>query len=60
MSTHKRLLWIRRTVVEGLAVDGSSLLELLLHRVGHHFLADANGVSQVDWTVIIILSPSSI
>ena len=48
----RRVYW---TVIEGLAVYGAPLLELLLHLIRYHLLAEAY-LSKLNRTVIVVLS----
>jgi len=47
------LLRVRRTVEEGLAVNGSTVFELLFHLIGHHLLAKSNLV-RLHWTMVVV------
>ena len=52
---HKLLLRrVHWTVIEGLAVYGAPLLELLLHLIGNHLLTEPN-LAQVHGTVVVFL-----
>jgi len=53
---HEVLVGCRvRTVEKGLAVDGTSLLELLLQLVGYHLLAETH-LAQVDRAVKVLFA----
>ena len=53
---HKLLLGrVHWTVIEGLAVHGAPLLELLLHLIWYHLLTEAY-LSKLNRTMIVVLS----
>ena len=53
---HKLLLGrVHWTVIEGLAVYGAPLLELLLHLIWYHLLAEAY-LSKLNRTMIVVLA----
>ena len=42
------------TVEEALAIDGAPLLQLLLHLVGHHLLAEAH-LAELRWPWAVVV-----
>ena len=50
----ERRLWIGRAVEERLPVHSASLLELLLHLVGHHLLAQPH-LTHLNGTMIVVI-----